>query len=98
MTNEEVAVKLEDHAHEISALKHRMSGVEQSNQVLHRLATALEVMATKQESMSKSMDKLTDKVEALEAEPAKKWRFVVEKAIYFVVAAIVGFIMGKTGL
>ena len=98
MTNEEIAVKLEDHAHEIASLKHRMSGVEQSSHALHRLATALEVMATKQESMSKSMDKLTDKVEALEAEPAKKWRFVVEKAIYFVVAAIMGFIMAKTGI
>ena len=98
MTDEEVAVKLEDHTHEIASLKHRMDGVEQSNRVLHRLATALEVMATKQESMSKSMDKLTDKVEALESEPAKRWRFVVEKAIYFVVAAIVGFIMAKIGI
>ena len=98
MTNEEVAVKLEDHEHEISALKHRMGGVEQSTQALHRLATAVEVMATKQDTMSKSMDKLAGKVEALEAEPGKRWKFVVEKAIYFVIAAVMGFIMAKTGI
>ena len=37
-------------------------------------------------------------LEALEAEPAKKWRFVVEKAIYFMVAAVVGFFLAKFGL
>ena len=97
MTTEEIAVKLEDHEHEIGSLKHRMGTVEAANAALTRLATAVEVMATKQESMSKSVDKLTSKVEALEAEPAKKWRFVVEKAIYFVVAAVVGYMLAQLG-
>ena len=97
MTNEEIAVKLEDHEHEINSLKHRMKAVEESNTVLNRLATAVEVMATKQENMSKSVDKLTGKVEALEAEPGKRWKFVVEKAIYFVVAAVVGYALAHIG-
>lgn len=98
MNMESIAVKLEDHEHEIGSLKHRVTAVETATQALHRLATAVEVMATKQDSMSKSMDKLAQKVEALEAEPAKKWRFVVEKAIYFVVAAVVGFMLAQVGL
>ena len=64
---------------------------------VNRLATAVEVMATKQDNLGESVDRLTNKVEELESEPAKKWRFVVEKAIYFVMAAIAGFIMAKTG-
>jgi len=56
------------------------------------------VMATKQDAMSASVDKLTGKVEALEAEPGKRWKFVVEKAIYFVVAAVVGFMLATVGL
>ena len=98
MTPEQIAVKLEDHEHEIGSLKHRMKTVEESNAVLNRLATAVEVMATKQDAMSSSMEKLTGKVEALEAEPGKRWKFVVEKAIYFVVAAVVGFMLAKVGL
>ena len=98
MTPEQIAVKLEDHEHEIGSLKHRMKAVEESNAVLNRLATAVEVMATKQDAMSSSMEKLTGKVEALEAEPGKRWKFVVEKAIYFVVAAVVGFILARVGL
>ena len=97
MDMERIAIKLEDHEHEIGSLKHRMTAVEAANQALNRLATAVEVMATKQENMSKSVDKLTQKVEALEAEPAKKWRFVVEKAIYFVVAAVVGYMLAQLG-
>lgn len=65
---------------------------------VNRLATAVEVMATKQENLGESVDKLTVKVEALEAEPAKKWRFVVEKSIYFVVGALIAFVLGHFGL
>jgi len=98
MTNEEIAVKLESHDHEIASLKHRMKAVEESNTVLNRLATAVEVMATKQETMSDNVERLTNKVEALEAEPGKRWKFVIEKAIYFIVAALMGFVLAKFGL
>lgn len=98
MTNEEIAVKLEDHEHEIASLKHRMQGAEESSKVLNRLATAVEIMAMKQDNLGKSVDKLTGKVEALEQEPGKRWKFVVEKAIYFVVAAIMGFALAHFGL
>ena len=40
----------------------------------------------------------THLVEALEAEPGKRWRFVVEKAIYVVVSAIVGFALVRLGM
>lgn len=78
--------------------RHRLDKVEEATNVLNRLATAVEVMATKQESMSESVDRLTGKVEALESEPGKRWRFVIEKSIYFIVAAIVGFFLAKFGL
>ena len=90
-------MKLEDHAHEIGSLKHRMRAAEESNKALNRLATAVEVMATRQEAMS-SVDRLTGKVEKLEAEPARKWRFVVEKSIYFIVGAILTYVLSQVGL
>ena len=98
MTDEDIAVKLTDHDHEIGSLKHRMNDLEKSNTVLNRLATAVEVMATKQDSISKNVDKLTNKVESLEAEPGKRWKFVVEKSIYFIVGAVLAFIFGKAGM
>ena len=97
MTAEEIAVKLEEHGQEIGSLKHRMRAAEESSRALNRLATAVEVMATKQDAMSGSMDRLTGKVERLEAEPARKWRFVVEKSIYFIVGAILTYVLSQAG-
>lgn len=98
MSNEELAAKVK--AAEIRILNNteRIEKLERSTNALNRLATAVEVMATKQDTMSGSLDRLTGKVEALEAEPGKRWRFVVEKAIYVVVAAIVGFCLARVGL
>ena len=76
----------------------RIKKLETEHEVLHQLATSVAVMAEKMDSMNRSVDTLTSKVDALEAEPAKKWRFVVEKAIYFVVAAVVGFALAQLGL
>ena len=98
MTDEDIAVKLTDHEHEIGSLKHRMEDLERSNTVLNRLATAVEVMATKQDSISKNVDKLTNKVESLEAEPGKRWKFVIEKSIYFAVGAVIAYMLGQVGL
>ena len=65
---------------------------------VNRLATAVEVMATKQGTMSISVDRLTAKVEALESEPGKKWRFLMEKSLYFLIGAVLTYIFSKIGL
>ena len=98
METEELAVKLEAVDQRSKSNSHRIEDLERDHQALNRLATAVEVMATKQDSMGKSVDALTGKVEALEAEPGKRWKFVVEKAIYIVVAAVMGYVMARAGL
>lgn len=77
---------------------HRLDKLEESTEAINRLAVSMEKMSVTQENMSKSVDKLTTDVETLKAEPGKRWKFVVEKAIYFVVAAVVGFALAKIGL
>lgn len=76
----------------------RLDKLEESTEALNRMATAVEVMASKQDAMNGSISKLTDDVETLKAEPGKRWKFVIEKAIYFVVAAVAGFILARVGL
>lgn len=61
------------------------------------MAISIEKMAMKQDSMNGSINKLTADVETLKAEPGKRWKFVIEKTIYFVVAAVVGFFLAKFG-
>lgn len=98
MTNEEIAVKLEGHEHEIKSLKRRMDEAEKTTSTIQKLATSVAILAEQIKTMNENLTTLTSKVEALEAEPAKKWRFVVEKTIYFVVAAVAGFMLANVGL
>ena len=98
MNPEDLAVKLEAVDQRSRSNTHRIDDLERDHEALNRLATAVEVMATKQDVMSESVDRLSGKVEALEAEPGQRWKFVVEKAIYFVVAALVGFVLARFGL
>lgn len=44
------------------------------------------------------LDGLTEKVEALEAKPGKRWESVVEKAVWAVCAAVIAFLLGRVGL
>lgn len=88
MSAEEIAVKLENHTHEIGSLKHRMNAVAEASRVLNRLASAMEVMVTKQEAMG---DRLTGKVEALEAKPDKRWDGLLDKALLVLSGAFVAW-------
>jgi len=93
MTHEEIAVKLEDHEHEIGSLKHRMKAVEEANRALNRLATAVEVLAARQSTMSNSMERLTGKVETLETKPARRWESLVEKLLFSLAGAFAAWLL-----
>ena len=76
----------------------RLDELEKATDNIQNLATSVAVLAEQMKTMNGNLTKLTGKVEALESEPAKKWRFVVEKSIYFVVAAVLGFFLAQMGL
>lgn len=90
--------RLTDVENQAASNTKRLDKLEENTTVLNRLATAVEVMATKQESLGESVDKLTGKVELLESEPGKRWKFVIEKSIYFAVGAIIAYMLGQVGL
>lgn len=76
---------------------HRLDKLEESTEAINRMAISIEKMAMKQDTMNGSINKLTNDVETLKAEPGKRWKFVIEKAIYFLVAGVTGFILAKFG-
>lgn len=76
----------------------RIGKLEEITEAINKMAISMEKMALKQDTMNSNLVSLTNDVETLKAEPGKRWKFVIEKAIYFVVAAVVGFILAKVGL
>lgn len=77
---------------------HRIESLEHSYDVLNRLATSMEVMAEKQEQVATTVDKLDGKVTALEGKPGKRWEGLVDKIIWAVFAAVIGFMLAQIGL
>lgn len=77
---------------------HRLEALEQQTEAVNRLATSVAVMAEKVDTTGKKVDGLCTDVQELKSEPGKRWKLVVEKVIYIVVAAVIGFILARLGL
>lgn len=78
---------------------HRIETVEKNQQALNDIATSVAVMAEQMKAMNQNVDDLTDKVEALETKPAKRWDSVVDKLIGALVGAFVVWLAtGAPGL
>lgn len=77
---------------------HRLEALEKQTEAVNRLATSVSVMAERVENTGEKVDGLCDDVKELKAEPGKRWKGVVEKVIYIVVAAVVGYFLAQVGL
>lgn len=77
---------------------HRLDKVEASTEAINRLATSMEVMAERQEQVVETVGKLDTKVTLLEEKPAKRWDALVDKIVWAVMAAFIGFVLAQVGL
>lgn len=76
----------------------RIKKLETENAVLHQLATSVAVMAEQMKSMNSSVDTLAGEVEELKEKPGKRWEGLVEKLIWAVAAALLGYVFANIGL
>ena len=101
MTNEEIAVKLQDHENEIKSLKHRMQDQEEKEKSLTDLTTSVRTLAVNMEYMAKEQQKQGERLERLEKEPSEKSKFIqknvisclITSAITIVITSVVTFIL-----
>ena len=76
----------------------RLDKLEESTEAINKLATSVQVMATKQDGMADTLDRLDSKVECIEAKPGKRWDGLVDKAILILATAIITFALARIGL
>lgn len=82
--HEEFARRIED---EENRQNHRLTILEDKIGNLAELTTSVKLLASNMETMAKEQTKITDRLEAIEAEPAENWK----KAVWLIVAAAIGF-------
>ena len=77
---------------------HRIDDLDADNKALHQLATSVEVLATKQETIEANVTEIKDDVKSLKALPGSRWEAVVRGIITALIAGLIGFALAKLGL
>ena len=77
---------------------HRIDKLEKNTEAINKLATSVEVMAHEQKRTNEKVTAIDQKVSTLEALPGKRWNGVVDKILFAVVAAVIGYLLSKGGL
>lgn len=76
----------------------RIDDLEADNKALHQLATSVEVLATKQETIEANISEIKDDVKSLKAIPGGKWEALVKATVTAIVGALVGFALAHAGI
>lgn len=93
MTNEEVAVRLEDHEHEIGSLKHRMKSVEENQKALTELTTSVRELTIEQGHLKTDVGEIKADVKAMLDKPARRWDGLVDKALWLLAGAFLAWVL-----
>lgn len=98
MELEQIALKLQETTDRSLRNEGRVKKLEGEHEVLQKLATSVAVMAEQIKTMNANVQSLTGKVDKLEEKPAKRWDGLVDKVIWAVAAALIGFVLAQIGL
>ena len=93
-----MAVKLQEVESRSKSNMHRIDALEKNQDAINQLATSTAVMAQNISTMGDRIDRMNNDSQDLKGIPATRWKFVVEKAIYVLVAGIIGFALSKFGM
>ena len=95
---EEANVKLAELEQQLCAIHRRVEGLERGQEALNRLATAVEVLAAKQDNMGRNVGRLSEKLDALEQRPARRWDSLLDKILLLLAGAFVTFLLSQGGV
>lgn len=98
MEETEIAGRLSAVEQRSKSNSHRLDELKKQTEAVNALATSVAVMAERVEITGNKVDGLCTDVQELKSEPGKRWKSLVEKVIYIVVAAVVGFVLARLGL
>ena len=94
MTDEAIAVRLENHEQEIKSLKHRMEEREEKDKTLSELTTSVRTLAVNMEYMAKEQQKQGERLERLEHEPTDEYKHYKRLIIGCIITTVIGTVLG----
>lgn len=82
----------------ISDHERRLDDMEKRQDNLEELTSTVKVLAVREENVENTVKEIKEDVKTLTDKPAKRWDGLVEKIIYTIIAAIVGFLLARIGI
>ena len=77
---------------------HRLEEVEKRQDNLDRLATSVEVLATREAAVENDVKEIKSDVKAIAAKPGKRWDGLMDKLILIAATAFVTWLFTKAGI
>lgn len=94
MIDQEVAIKLNDHDHEISSLKHRVRECEQQQATINKLVNSVDKLATNMENMIEEQKTQRCDINELKQAPAEDFKYYKRIVVGCVLTGIIGAVLG----
>lgn len=96
--NDEIQAKIVEIEQRSKSNTHRINDLEEDNRALHQLATSVEVLATKQETIEANISEIKDDVKSLKAIPGGKWEALVKTILTALAGGLVAYALFRLGL
>ena len=76
----------------------RLDEVEKRQDDLDELVSTVKVLAVREESVESDVKEIKTDVKNLTNKPAQRWNNLVDKIVWAIAAALIGFILAQIGL
>lgn len=96
MTKEELKILTETESRSKSNMK-RLDTLDSKVENIYQLTMSVKEIATEMKAMREDMNKIDNRVLAIESKPLKRWEAIVDKIIFTILGIIIAFIFTKLG-
>ena len=99
MTEQDLRIKLTEDEGKLKSCLKRLESVEQRQDMLEKLATAVEVLAVRQKSVDEAVREIKADVRCLKERPGKRWEALTDRLLYTAAGAFLAWLAaGGAGL
>ncbi len=97
MNEQELSVKLTETESRMKSNTHRIDKLEQRQDDLEKLVTAVEVLTAREEGMERDLKEIKSDVKTITEKPAKHWDTMIDRGLYALIGAALSYLMTGGG-
>ena len=93
MTEQELSVKLAETEQRARSNMHRIEKLEQQQNDLNKLVTAVEVLASREKSVETDVKEIKADVKTITQKSGRRWDAMIDRVLYVLIGAVLSLLM-----